>query len=214
MLTINNLHQLETCLNSMETGCFLIPVDSLLCENLLKIDKKCLYEYYCDNGSVIQFHVRDNIIIKKTYHIIDDFDNLILHRDTLPASINYLNSGHIFLLNWHTNGNHRRDNDLKPITVKYLYRVSDSLDIDENPESVQFNYTGWSDLIMVRYITFNLTANKINNLNIIYKRQTYFENNIQEVFPFIFETKFEDCYDLSINVFSKQNLDLVEIIKY
>lgn len=210
MIFIKDLDSLkEALMTDNKSGRFIKPIKEFIKEGiLLEVDNRKCYRLNLDDNAdeMIEFQIKSDQISFKSYQkkIKGRYN---YHRDNdLPANITYNDNGDAYYFQWFINGYARRDHIMKPIKIENkngIWQFFYKYDISE------------TCLFAVDYIHYNqsIKENKVIKVGIEYK-YSYFEHNLikaRTIIPEIDKLTFEDCFDLSKNIFTADYITLLEM---
>jgi hypothetical protein len=207
MLLINTIDQLKECLLSVEqTGRFVTPVKEFVkAGQIIKPENRNEYIYVLDDLHTIYFQLSEDLIVFKGFQIKPE-KHYIFHRlDNLPCSLFYLKNGNLNTTSWYVNGIAVRDNPMQPVVVDrrdgdfwtFQYATSDDGCFEMSHIIYDKRKKGeWRVMDM-------LARRRGQNMNF---------KEIKKQFPFVEDITFEDCYDLSKNIFTADQVTLMRMI--
>lgn len=207
MILINTIEQLKECLLSVEkTGRFITPVQQFVQSGaIIKHETRNEYVYFLDDFQTIYFQLSEDLIVFKGFQIKPE-KHYIMHRlDNLPCSLFYLKNGNLNTTSWYVNGIAVRDNPMQPVVV-------DRRDGD----FWTFQYANTDDgFFEMSHIIFD--KRKKGNWRVIdmlarQRGENINFKTIKKQFPIVENITFEDCYDLSINIFTDDQITLMRMI--
>lgn len=207
MLLINTIDELKDCLFSVEqTGRFITPVQEFVKSGeIIKPENRSEYIYVLDNLQTIHFQLSEDLIVFKGFHIKRE-KNYTLHRlNDLPATMFYLKNGMLNTTSWYVNSNAVRDNPMKPVLVDR-----------REGDYWTFQYAGSNDgcFEMSHIIYDKRKKGEWRVMDMLARRRGQNMNfkEIKKQFPFVESITFDDCYDLSTNIFTADQVTLMRMI--
>jgi hypothetical protein len=211
MIEIKDIASLKEALTTdSQSGLFVKPLKEFIKEGIV-MDSGTRPEYRYpldeDANEILLFQVKKSVITFKSY-MKKINENYQYHRSNdLPATITYNDNGYPFFYQWFIEGYKCRDNVMKPITVenngdefwhfKYQYDISET------------------HLLAVANITYihSKRQDKLRDIA-IECNGTYIDYNLEKakrMVPEIDDIKFEDCFDLSKNIFTEDYITVIEM---
>jgi len=207
MLHIKNIAQLKECLLSDKlTGLFITPVEEFVKSgDIIKYDNRAEYFYQLDDVSFIKFQISQNVIVFKGYCIKPE-KHYVYHRlNNKPATLFYLKNGELNTTSWFINGSSVREHPMQPVMVEHC-----------DGDYWKFQYAKTEDeFFEISYIIFDKKKTgtlKILDMLVRYRGENLNLKHIKKRYPFIEDLTFEDCYDLSINIFTDDQITLMRMI--
>lgn len=208
MILINNFSDLQSCLLSdTMTGRFVTPVsDFVKSGEITKVDNRAEFLYAIDDLHTINFQLNEDIITFKGYNIKED-NRLMFHRpNNLPATLYFLKNGKLNSTSWFVHGNSVREHPMQPIKVQH------------NMNSVtSFQYAQTNDhFFEMSHLIYDKSGKgpgrlidmmgRIKGVNVNCKQ-------LKELFALTTDVTFDDCYDLSKNIFTDDQITLLRMIE-
>lgn len=200
--TIDNLR--EALLSDHLTGAFHKPVKEFVkSKDIIRPENRDEYVLPLEDGQTLHFQLNQGFICFKGYYIQPE-KHLVFHRlGNLPASLYYLGNGQLNTTSWFVNGHPQRDHSMQPVTVDrrsgnyWTFQYASTDDHFFEMSHIIYDTTGKGRVIDM------LARQKGSNIS---------HKEIKVRFPFVADVSYEDCYDLSKNIFTDDQVTLLRMI--
>lgn len=207
MLLITNIDDLKECLLSVEkTGRFVTPVQEFVKSGaIIKPENRNEYIYMLDDLHTVCFQLSGDIISFKGFQKKPE-KHYIFHRlNNLPCSLFYLKNGNLNTTSWYVDGIAVRDNPMQPVVVDRR---------DGDYWTFQYATTDDRFFEMSHIIYDKRTKGSWRVIDMLARQRGKNINfkEIKKLFPFVEDITFDDCYDLSKNIFTADQVTLMRMI--
>lgn len=206
MLLITNIDELKECLIAVETtGRFVTPIQDFIKSGAItKPENRAEYIYFIDDLHSIHFQVNGDIIVFKGFYIKPE-KHYTLHRlNNLPATMFYRN-GVLNTTSWCVNSIAVRDNPMQPVVVDRRdgdYWTFQYAKVDD----------GFFEISHIIYDKRKKGEWRVMDMLARHRGQNINFKEIKKRYPFVEDITFEDCYDLSINIFTADQITLMRMV--
>lgn len=207
MILITTIEDLKECLLSVEqTGRFITPLnDFVKSKAIVKPENRAEYIYALDDSQTIHFQVNQDIITFKGFNIKPEKHYKQHRLNNLPATMFYLKNGTLNTTTWFVDGVPVRDNPMQPVVV-------DRRDGDFWTFQYAKPDDGYFELSHIIYDNRKKNEGRVMDMMLRKRQHQMSLKEIKKEFPFVDAITFEDCYDLSVNIFTADQVTLMRMI--
>lgn len=200
MIIIKDKETLIKALFSVDEQGIFEDINYFLDNKIIISCSKNYYEYVINKTESIRFFIKKNLIICISF-LKYNSNQLVGYRDNdLPALITFGKTDEVLAKQWFFNGEPYRDSIFKPISIEKT-----------GEQDYIFNYNiDKKSIISVSYVL--VKNNTIINGKFFINNQTVELSKLIELFPDLPEITFDDCYDLSVNIFTPELVNLYRML--